>query len=78
MPSNMTAAFTKAFETWETDFRAHPEKYMTAEQLAAAAGLDLAESRAVCFEAILTTLANGQPWQTIDDRTPGHLWSVPK
>jgi len=54
-----SAAFTRAFEVWENEFRAHPEQFMTAEAIAATAALTLAEQRTACFEAILKTLADG-------------------
>ena len=63
--SAMSSAFTKAYEVWETDFRAHPEQFMTAEQTAAMEVLPLSEQRTICFEAILNTLANGQSWESI-------------
>lgn len=61
----MDVPFTKAFEVWENEFRANPERFMTAEQVAAAAVLPLSEQRAVYFVAILNRLANGKPWNTI-------------
>lgn len=61
----MKAAFAKAFETWEAEFRAHPERFMTEAEIAAAEMLPLAEQRAVYFEAILNTLADGKPWDSI-------------
>jgi hypothetical protein len=57
----MREAFTRAFEVWETEFRAHPEQFMTADEIAAAAVLDLAEQRAVYFEAILKKLSSEPP-----------------
>lgn len=56
----MTQAYTKAFEVWENEFRAHPEQFMTAEEIAAAEVLTISERRAVYFDAILRKLEAGQ------------------
>jgi hypothetical protein len=52
-----TAAYTRAFDTWETRFREHPEQFMTSEEMAAAEVLTLSEQRAAYFEAILKAMA---------------------
>lgn len=49
--------YAKAFEVWETEFRAHPEDFMTAEEMAATEVLPLSQARAVYFNAILKRLA---------------------
>ncbi len=51
-----TAAIAKVFEVWEGEFRAHPDRFMTADEIAAAEVLPLSEQRAVYFEAIFKTL----------------------
>ncbi len=61
----MDMAFVRAFEAWEHDFRANPEKFMTSDQIAALDVLPLSEQRALCFVAILNRLANGRPWNAI-------------
>lgn len=57
MATSMTVAFTRAFETWENKFRANPEAFMTADEVAAMEVLPLSEQRTACFEAILDKLA---------------------
>jgi len=55
----MESEFTAAFDTWEKDFREHPENYMTTEEVAAMETLPLAEGRTACFMAILDKLSTG-------------------
>jgi hypothetical protein len=47
------ADYVAAFEAWETEFREHPEQFMTDEQMAAIDLLPLAEQRTASFTAIL-------------------------
>lgn len=42
----------RVFERWETEFRTDPGAFMTSEQLAAAAVMELAEARAEYFMRI--------------------------
>ena len=61
----MEQVFAAAFETWERQFREHPEEFMSAEDMAACEVLPLSESRARFFVAILNKLAGGRPWDQI-------------
>lgn len=53
----MSALFTAAFEVWENEFRANPERFLTEKQTAAMKVLPLSRQRTVCFEGILNRLA---------------------
>jgi hypothetical protein len=46
----------KAFEAWENGFRANPEEYFTAEEVAAMGVSELSASRAVYFNELLKQL----------------------
>jgi hypothetical protein len=61
----MNVPFTKAFEAWETEFRANPAGFMTTDEMAAVDVLPLSEQRSAYFVAILNKLADGQPWGAI-------------
>ena len=63
--SEMNQAFVRGFDVWENEFREHPEKFLTVEQMAAMETQTLSEQRATFFEAILDRLADGRPWNTI-------------
>lgn len=56
-----TAVYVQAFETWEREFREHPEQFMTADEMAAAELLPLAQQRAAYFEAIIRKHAGETP-----------------
>lgn len=45
----------KAFEAWENGYRADPQKFMTAEEVAAAEVSQLSADRAAYFHELLTT-----------------------
>lgn len=52
----VNSRYAKAFWTWEHEFRMSPEKFMTADEIAASEELPLAEQRAVYFASILRSL----------------------
>jgi len=59
----MERVFIDAFEVWETDFRAHPEKYMTTADIAAMEVLPLSEQRAFCMVRLMNQqLSSGSAW----------------
>lgn len=47
----------KAFEAWENGYRADPQKFMTADEVAAAEVSQLSADRAAYFNELLTTAA---------------------
>lgn len=42
-----------AFDTWEVDYRANPDKFYTPEEVAALETATLSEGRAIAFAAYL-------------------------
>jgi hypothetical protein len=46
-------SLTQAFADWETNFRANPDNFMTADEVAAMAVAPLAEQSAIYFMALL-------------------------
>jgi hypothetical protein len=45
----------KAFEAWENGYRAEPQKFMTADEMASAEVSQLSADRAAYFHELLTT-----------------------
>jgi len=43
----------QAFEDWETNFRANPDKFMTVDEMAAMEVAPLAQASAIYFMALL-------------------------
>lgn len=52
---------TQAFEAWENDFRANPEDFLTAVEVAAMKVAPLSEQRAIYFMALLRSQAEPAP-----------------
>lgn len=53
------AQATKAFTDWETDYRADPASFYTAEETAAMEVADVSEARAIHFMALLRQRQGG-------------------
>lgn len=51
--------FKLAFEAWENDYRAHPETFYTAEEVAAMDVADLSEAQAIHMIALLRAQTAG-------------------
>lgn len=49
----------KAFEAWESGFRAEPSKYLTAEECAEANVSTLSADRAAYFRELLAVVSRG-------------------
>jgi hypothetical protein len=51
-------ALAQAFEAWENNYRANPEQFLTAEEIAAEGVSELSASRAAYMYALLMEIEN--------------------
>jgi hypothetical protein len=62
----MYLPLVKAFEAWESEFREHPDRFLTKEDLSALDVQPLSAQRAEFLIAILDRLSQGQAWITLN------------